>query len=192
MANQYHLYFLICTNRLTVLHSEEEYSHLRQWPPSYFPSQLIVGSPSHVRTCTVSSSWTHELANVSKVRVHGTEEHTEYMYMTRQQNRYTRWTQGIEGECEQAERCSVQSCVVYKSRILTLHKTLTMSSLHVSALNRCLLQCEVVSLWSTDCEAPQAWSPVLYMPAQAYMCTCFLPCLAKPIVPFKCACVAKP
>ncbi len=46
----------------------------------------------------------------------------------------TRWMQGIEGEREQAERSSVQSCVVCKSRIHAL-STHAMSSLRVPALS---------------------------------------------------------
>ncbi len=42
--------------------------------------------------------------------------------------------QGIEGEREQAECSSVQSCVVCKSRILAL-STHAMNSLHVPALS---------------------------------------------------------
>ncbi len=54
--------------------------------------------------------------------------------------------QGIEGEREQAECCSVQSCVVCKSRIFACYSTkfLTAVSSNIKY---------VVSLWSTDCES---------------------------------------
>ncbi len=86
----------------------------------------------------------------------------------------------IEGEREQAEICSVQSCVVRKSRILVLHKTHTgtMSSLCVPALNSLILtpgssNAKLVSLWSADCacEAPRQRHELdrLLYASQAYL-----------------------
>ncbi len=82
----------------------------------------------------------------------------------------------IEGEREQAEICSVQSCVV--RRILVLHKTHTgtMSSLRVPALkslifNPCLLQCKVSFPVVSACEAPRQRHELdrLLYASQAYL-----------------------
>ncbi len=92
----------------------------------------------------------------------------------------TRWMQGIEGEREQAECCSVQSRVVCKSRILAIRKSHTMSSLRVPALksfNCCLFQCKVVSLRSADCESSIACST----PAQAYLIPFALGVACRPV-----------
>ncbi len=75
---------------------------------------------------------------------------------------------GIEGECEQAECSSVQSCVVCKSRILVLSTHAT-SSLRVPALSLLTAASSnvkyIVSLWTADCESSIACSTS----AQAYL-----------------------
>ncbi len=70
----YMVYSRFCSffnNRLTWLQGEEECSHHIQCALlSCFLSQLTLGQPSHVQSCTVSSRSTHELTNDTVQVVH--------------------------------------------------------------------------------------------------------------------------